>query len=48
MFRIVIDQSLKLKIMSLLVNLEDKKWTEQNVNEHISGLVLTGEVDTGT
>ena len=47
-FRKVNVQSLKCKIMSALVNLEDKKWTEQNVNEHISGLVLMGEVDTGT
>jgi len=29
--------------LSVLVNLEDKKWTEQNVNEHILGLVLMGK-----
>ncbi|MFJ7407621.1 MULTISPECIES: DUF262 domain-containing protein [unclassified Lysinibacillus] len=33
-FRKVIDQSLKLKIMSELVNLDDKKWTKQKASEH--------------
>jgi len=33
-FEKVINQSLKLKIMSELVNLDDKKWTEQKANEH--------------
>lgn len=33
-FRKVIDQSLKLKIMSQLINLDDKKWTEQKAKEH--------------
>ena len=33
-FRKVIYQSLKLKIMSELVNLDDKKWTEEKASEH--------------
>lgn len=33
-FEKVINQSLKLKIMSELVNLDDKKWTEEKASEH--------------